>query len=116
MTTRSGANFRAMDQEGSHAEGTPAEDQMITGSNTLPELANLTDMVRVMLEDRERRECEITEERERRDREFTEERERMDRQRENDYRHYAEEGERRIAEMHRQMECLQQLVTERSAS
>ena len=40
------------------AEGTPAEGPTTTG-NALPELNSLTEMLRVMLEDRERREGEI---------------------------------------------------------
>ena len=115
-----------MEEQNTHAEGPPAVGPMTTGS-TLPELSGLTEMVRTMMEDRERREREIAlerdrrdreiaEERERRDRERDEERERMERQREDERRRYAEESERRIQDMHRQMERLQQLVTEQSVA
>jgi hypothetical protein len=73
--------------------------------NALPELTSLTEMVRVMMEDRECQEREIAEERERRnrevslererrDREIAEECERMDRLREEERRRYHEECER----------------------
>ena len=75
MTTRSGATYTAMEDRGTHPEGGPAESQRTTGG-TLPELASITEMVRVMIEDRERREREIAEDRERRDREIAEERNR----------------------------------------
>ena len=107
MATRSGAAFKPMEEQGTHAEGTPAESQGTTGG-TLPELANLTELVRVMREDRERREREIAEERERRDREIAEERNRRDRER--------EESECRIAETHRQMEELQKMFLEHSVA
>ena len=80
MTTRSGATYRAMEDQGTHTEGAPAEGQRTTGG-TLPELASFTEMVRVMIEDRECREREIAEERQRRDREITEERERREQER-----------------------------------
>ena len=83
-------------------EGTPAEGPTTTG-NALPELTSLTEMIRVMIEDRERREKEIAQERERRDRELAEDRRRQ-----------MEENERRIQEMRRQMEYLERLVTERT--
>ena len=105
MSTRSGVTYKAMSEEQhTHAEGPPAEGPTTTG-NTLPELSGLTEMVRVMIEDRERREQEIALERERRDREIAEERNRMERQR---------EEERQ--EMHRQMERLQQLFTEHTVA
>ena len=100
-----------MEDQGTHAEVTPAESQRTTGGN-LPELASLTEMVRVTIEDRERREREIAEERERREREIAEERDR----REEDRRRYTEESERRITEMHRQMERLQQMFAEQSVA
>ena len=87
--------------------GTPAESQTTTGS-ALPEIASLTDMVRVMIQDRERREREIAEERVRREQERVEERSRSDRQR--------EDSELRITEMRRQMERLQDMFTEHSAA
>ena len=86
-----------------HAKGTTAGTPTVTG-NALPELTSLTEMVRVLIEDRERRERETAQERERRDREFALERERMDLLREEDCRRYAEEGERRIREVRSQME------------
>ena len=107
MTTRSGATYKAMEDRGTHAEGGPTESQRTTGG-TLPELASITEMVRVMIEDRERREREIADDRERRDREIAEERKRSDAQR--------EESECRIAEMNRQMERLQQMFTEQSVA
>ena len=82
-----------MEDQGTHAEVTPAESQRTTGGN-LPELASLTEMVRVMIEDRER--------------EREEERRRSELHR--------EESERRITEMHRQMERLQQMFTEQSVA
>ena len=87
--------------------GTPAESQTTTGS-ALPEIASLTDMVRVMIQDPERREREIAEERVRREQERVEERSRSDRQR--------EDSEVRITEMRRQMERLQDMFTEHSAA
>ena len=87
--------------------GTPAESQTTTGS-ALPEIASLTDMVRVMIQDRERREREIAEERVRREQERVEERSRSDRQR--------EDSELRITEMRRRMERLQDMFTEHSAA
>ena len=94
-----------MDQDDTRTEDFPAEDLTITGRDTQLELPSLTGMIRSMMEDRERRE-----------RAFAEERERMDRQREADRRHYAEEGERRTAEMQRQVERLQEMVSEHAAS
>jgi hypothetical protein len=93
-----------------HAEGTTAGTPTVTGT-ALPELTSLTEMVRALIEDRERRERDAAQERERRDREFALERERMDRIREEDCRRYAEESERRIREVCSQMEQLQGLVT-----
>ena len=87
--------------------GTPAESQTTTCS-ALPEIASLTEMVRVMIQDRERREREIAEERVRRKQERVEERSRSDRQR--------EDSELRITEMRRQMERLQDMFTEHSAA
>ena len=102
MTTRSGATYKRMEDT-----GTPAESQTTTGS-ALPEIASLTDMVRVMIQDRERRKREIAEERVRREQERVEERSRSDRQR--------EDSELRITEMRRQMERLQDMFTEHSAA
>lgn len=65
-------------------------------------MSSLTDMVRLMIEDRERREREVVEERERRDREIAEER-----------RRHKEESERHMTDMRAQMELLQRLVSER---
>ena len=93
-----------MEEPSTHAEGTPAEGQRTTG-DTLPEIASLTEMVRVMIQDGERREKDIAEERIRRDQEREEERRRQQ-----------EESELRIAEMRRQMERLQDMFTERSAT
>lgn len=64
-------------------QGTRAapESQTTTGRNR-PELASLTEMIRIMIEDRERRERVITEERGRRKREIAEERDHYERERE----------------------------------
>ena len=102
MTTRSGTTYKQMEEQTTHAEGTTADGPMTRG-NALPELASLTQLIHVMVGDRERR-----------DKEIAEERERMETHREEDRRRYTEESERRIQEMYRQMEHLQRLVTERS--
>ena len=57
-----------MEEPGTRTEGPPAEGQRTTGDNR-SEIASLIEMVRVMIQDRERQEREITEERERRERE-----------------------------------------------
>ena len=106
MTTRSGALYKPMEEEGTRAANAPASGQEQT-TGGMPEITSLTEMVRVMIQDRERREKEIAEERTRRDRERDEERRRVERER--------EESEQRIAEMRRQMERLQDMVTERTA-
>jgi hypothetical protein len=46
-----------MEDQGTHAKGAPAESQRTTGG-ALPELGHLTEMVRVMMQDQERRERE----------------------------------------------------------
>ena len=98
MTTRSGATYKPMEQQQEfRAEGTPADDRATMGTNSLPEVPNLAD---VIMEDRDRRE-----------REFAMERERMDRLREEDRRRYTEESERRIQDVRLQMVSLQNLVT-----
>ena len=66
MTTRSGVIYKPMEEPGTHAASTLAEGQTTTGG-TLPEIASLTEMVRVMIQDRESREKEIAEERVRRE-------------------------------------------------
>ena len=91
-----------MEDQSTHAEGTPAESQETTGVR-LPEVANLIEMMRVMIQDRERRKKEVTEERRRREREFAEERKRRQ-----------DETERQMTEMYQQMERLQQMLTEQS--
>ena len=118
MTTRSGASYRRMEDQRTHAEDVPAGSQRTTGG-ALPEIASLTEMVRVMIQDRERREREIAEERARRDEEREEERARREREREDEQRRsdrQREESELRIAEMRRQMERLQELFAEQSAA
>ena len=113
MSTRSGTNYKPIMSTGdTHAEDTRAEHSPMPG--VLPEMSNLTDMVRTMIEDRERREKEFAQERERRDREMAEERERMERKREEERRRYEEANERQMQEMHKQMELLQRLVAERT--
>ena len=88
MTTRSGTSFRTMEgqstdsvrppaeEPAARTEGTPVEGPMTTGY-ALPELTSLTEMIKVMIEDRERREKEIAQERERRDGEMAEDRRRQ---------------------------------------
>ena len=95
-----------MEEEGTRAANAPARGQEQT-TGGMPDIASLTEMVRVMIQDRERREKEIADERTRHDRERDEERRRVERER--------EESEQRIAEMRRQMERLQDMVTERTA-
>ena len=87
-----------MEEQNTHAEGTPAEGP----TNTLPELSSLTEMVRIMIEDRGRREREIALERERRDREIAEERECCNHERadERERIERQQEDERRIQDMH----------------
>ena len=65
MTTRSGQNYKAKmsTERDTHAEGQRTEEPSASGA--LPEMSSLTDMVRLMIEDRERREREVVEERER---------------------------------------------------
>ena len=103
-----------MEGRGTHAESVPAEGQRTMGG-ALPELANLMDMVRVMMEDRERHKRDrrrkatpLLREPERRELEREEERRHSDLQR--------EEIERQIVKMHRQMEQLQQMFTEQSVA
>ena len=118
MTTRSGASYRRMEEQRIHAKDVPAGSQRTTGG-ALPEIASLTEMVRVMIQDRERREREIAEERARRDEEREEERARREREREDEQRRsdrQREESELRIAEMRRQIERLQELFAEQSAA
>ena len=76
-----------MSTEDVHAESPRAEDTITSGGD-LPGMSGIADMLRIMIEDRERRE-----------REFAEERERREKQR----------GE----EMRTQMEMLQRLISER---
>ena len=115
MTTRSGTSYKDMTEQQTHAEGTSTEGLTTLGT-TLPELTSLTDMVRVMIEDRERREREIALERERREKEIAEERERQEQQRAEERHRYTQESEKRMQEMHKQMERLQQFVVEQSTA
>ena len=134
MTTHSGATYKPMKQQrDSHAEGGAAEGRATT-STALPEISQLTEMVRVMMEERESREREIAEDQERRDRQFAEDRERrdqelaqerkrlalerqrMDQQREDDRRRFAEESERRLHNVRLQMEHLQSLIAGHSTT
>ena len=110
MTTRSGTSFKPMDSaterlpaEGptAHAEGTPADGPTTTG-HALPELASLTEMVKMLISDRERREREIAEERER-----------IDRLREEERRRHVEESERRIQDLRQQVAHLQDSLADR---
>ena len=93
-----------MEELSTRAEGTPAEGHTTTG-DTLPEIANLTEMVRVMIQDRECRE-----------REFAEERVRREKEREEECRWQREESELHIADMCRQIEQLQDMFAEHSAA
>lgn len=52
-----------MENQDTHAEGTPAEGPETTG-NALPELSSLTKLVQAMTADREQREREVARERE----------------------------------------------------
>ena len=104
-----------------------AEDSAFEGDTSgtaKPAMSNLAELLRVMIEDRERREREIAEERkqrdreiaeerERRDREAAEERERRDREAAMERQCYEEESDRRMQEMRQQMELLQKLVQDR---
>ena len=63
MTTRSGATYKPMEEPGTRTEEPPAKGQRTTGDNR-SEIASLTEMVRIMIQDWERQEREITEERE----------------------------------------------------
>ena len=67
-------------------------------------MTTIADVVRVIIEDRERREQEIAEERRRHDRERVEER-----------RRFKEESERRIRYMTKQLELLRKMVTAHNA-
>ena len=114
------------DQQNTHAEGLPADGPITTG-NALPELSSLTEMVRVMIEDQERREHEIVEERKRRDPEIVEERERHERERETRSDNAWIGSEKTIdadiqrrangaSKICRQMERLQQMITDQSTA
>ena len=115
MTTRSRTTYKPMENQDTHAEDAPAERQGTTGG-TLPELTSLMEMVRVMIVDRERREQEIAEERQHRNRE---DRDRREREREEERRssdQHRGESERRIEDLHRQMERLQLMLNEHSVA
>ena len=118
MTTRSGASYRRMEDQCTHAEDVPAGRQRTTGG-ALPEIASLTEMVRVMIQDQGRRKRKIAEECTRRDEEREEERAHRECEREDERRcsdRQREESQLRIAEMCRQMEQLQELFAEQSAT
>ena len=113
MTTRSGTAFKPMEgtaqrlpAEGptAHAEGMPAQG-LTTTRYPLPELASLTEMVKMLLNDRERREKEIAAEHER-----------MDCLREEEHLRQVQENEECLAETCRQMECLQEMFHEHSSA
>ena len=84
-----------------------------TSGTAEPAMSNLAELLRVMIEDRERREREIAEERKQRDREIAEERERRDREAAMEQQRYEEESDRWMREMRQQMELLQKLVQDR---
>ena len=74
MTTRLGHSYKpAMNTDASTENSTFEGD---TSGTAEPAMSNLAELLRVMIEDRERREQEIAEERKQRDREIAEERER----------------------------------------
>ena len=107
MTTRAGRTYKPTMEERTSAEHRTAEGSDHSGAATppaaaIPEVGTIADVVRVMIEDRERREKEIAEERRRHDRERAEER-----------RRYEEESERRIRDMTKQLELLREMVTAR---
>ena len=107
-----------MEEQGTHAKSTPAEGHRTTGGS-LPELGSYTEMVRVMIEDWERREREIAEERQRSGQEIAEERDHREREIKEERKRaniQLEESECRLVEMYRQMEWLQQMVTEQSVA
>ena len=95
-------------------EHTPAEHRTAEGSDhsgedtspaaAISEVVTIADVVRAMIEDRERREMEIAEKRRRHDRERAEE-----------HRRYEEERERRIRDMTKQFELLREMVTAHTA-
>ena len=67
MTTLSVATYKPIEQQrDSHAEGGAAEGR-VTTNTALPEISQLTEVVCVMMEERERRQREIAEDRKRRD-------------------------------------------------
>ena len=66
-----------MSTEHTHVEEPPAR-HVITSEEDASGTLSLTELVQVMIEDRERRDREVAEERERREREITEERRRYE--------------------------------------
>ena len=97
MTTRSGKNYTAMSDREETAVHTAGDQEAATGvsrGTPLPsrEPVSVEEMLRVMIEDRKRREEEIADERLRQ----------------------REENERCMAEMWEQVQMLQRLVTERA--
>ena len=97
MTTRSGKNYTAMSDREETAVHTAGDQEAAAGvsrGTPLPsrEPVSVEEMLRVMIEDRKRREEEIADERLRQ----------------------REENERRMAEMREQVQMLQRLVTERA--
>ena len=106
MTTRSGAHYKPMEGENNQVRSVEgpqthltreisAESQRTAEGAQTSDLSTISDMLKVLLEDKSRRDQE--------------ERERMERRRE-------EEHERRMEEMQRQLEHYQRLVTEQSIS
>ena len=106
MTTRSGAHYKPMEGENNQVRSVEgprthltreisAESQRTAEGAQSSDLSTISDMLKVLLEDKSRRDQE--------------ERERMERRRE-------QEHERRMEEMQRQLEHYQRLVTEQSIS
>lgn len=73
MNTPSGTTYKAIEEQDAHAEGA-----LRTTGSALPELSSLTEMVRVMIPNREQQEREIALERQLSDREIAEEREQQE--------------------------------------
>ena len=91
MTTRSGQSYKgAMSTEDTREE-TPRTEETITSGSELSGMSSIVEMMRTLIEDRERREQAFAEERERRERQ-------------------------RQEEMHTQMEMMQRLINARPAA
>ena len=108
MTTRSGVTFKPT-MENEHPDAgdySTQEDTAREGAaprpTEIPDIVGIVDMMRIMIQDRERREQEVAEERRIREAERAEER-----------RRFEEANERRIRDMTAQMELLREMVNSR---